>query len=179
MIYIALLRGVNVGGKAPVSMAALKICFEGLGFSGVKTYINSGNVLFRTDRVGVDTLTKEIEACLQRQFDLDIKVLLKTHDQLKELAAHIPKDWVDDTKTRCYVLFLWPKVDRPEVLNEIPSKSEIETIRYEPGAVVWYLERKFVTKSRMSRIFGTPLYAQLTIRSINTVRRLLALAEAL
>ena len=179
MIYIALLRGVNVGGKAMVSMNELKACFENLDFSDVKTYINSGNVLFRTDRVGVGTLTKEIETCLSEQFGLSIKVLLKTHDQLKALAARIPKDWVNDAETKCDVMFLWPEVDRAEVLEQIPSNPDIETIRYVSGAVLWCINRKFASKTRVTRIIGTPLYAQMSIRNCNTVRKLLALAEAL
>ena len=179
MVYIALLRGVNVGGKAMVSMTELRSCFETLGFTDVKTYINSGNILFRTDRVGVSMLTKEIEACLSERFGLDIKVLLKTDDQLKELVAHIPKDWANDADTKCDVMFLWPEIDNAEVLTQIPSNPDIETTRYESGAVLWCINRKFATKTRVTRIIGTPLYAQMTIRNVNTVRKLLALADQL
>lgn len=179
MVYIALLRGVNVGGKAMVSMTALKDCFEGLEFEHVRTFINSGNVVFSTDRVGQGTLTKEIEAALHNTFDLPIKVLLKTHDQLKSLAAKIPKTWVNDTATKADVLFLWPEVDKPAVLAQIPYNPDVEEIRYHPGAVIHRVARADATKSRLPRLVGTPLYAQLTIRNPNTVRKLLDLAESL
>ena len=51
MVYVALLRGINVGGKNIVEMARLKQAFEELGFTSVKTYINSGNVIFRAERI--------------------------------------------------------------------------------------------------------------------------------
>lgn len=162
-----------------VSMNQLKDCFDTLGFSDVKTYINSGNVLFRTDRVGYGTITRDIEACLTKTFGINIKVLLKTHDQLKNLAAHIPKDWVNNATTKCDVMFLWPEVDRAEVLEGLPSNPDIETVRYIPGAVLWHIDRALAPKSRMTRIAGTPLYSQMTIRNPNTVRKLLALAETL
>ena len=162
-----------------VSMSQLKTCFEELGLEDVKTYINSGNILFRTDCVGVGALTKEIETCLLETFDLSIKVLLKTHDQLKDLVAHIPADWVNDADTKCDVMFLWPEIDQPDVLEQIPSNPDIESVRYLPGAVLWCINRKFATKTRVTRIIGTPLYAQMTIRNANTARKLLALADAL
>ncbi len=179
MVYVALLRGVNVGGKAMVGMSDLKACFEDLGFETVQTYINSGNVLFKTDRVGQGALTKQIEIALEAKFKLPIKVLLKTYDQLAKLVAEIPKNWVNDATTKCDVMFLWPEIDRAETLQQVPSNPDIETVRYTPGAVLWHLDRKFAARTRVTRIIGTPLYAQMTIRNCNTVRKLLALADSL
>lgn len=63
MNYVALLRGVNVGGKNKVSMSELKVCFEDLGYQNVSTYINSGNILFTSSKSAA-ALAKEIEATL-------------------------------------------------------------------------------------------------------------------
>jgi len=179
MVYVALLRGINVGGKAMVSMTALKSCFEDLGFEDVTTYINSGNVLFKTDRVGNGTMTKEIEAALQETFKLNVKVLLKTEPQLKELLSKVPAKWVNDVTTKCDVMFLWPEIDKPDVIEQLTVNPDVEELRYEPGALLWCLERANYTKSRVPRMIGTPLYAQMTIRNINTLRKLVALADKL
>jgi len=176
MVYVALLRGVNVGGKGTVSMATLKEQFESLGFEQVKTYINSGNVIFRAPETDKTKLTKQIEGTI-RTPELDIKVLLKTHGELQKLVAEVPKSWVNNAETKCDVLFLWPEIDYPDVLKQIPNNDAVETVRYEPGAVLHNVVRANVTKSRMTRIVGTPLYKSITIRNINTVRKLLAMME--
>lgn len=177
MVYLALLRGVNVGGKAMVSMAALKDCFETLGFTHVTTFINSGNLLFQSTEKQQEKLTRAIEAALQTSFNIPIQILLKTHDQLMSIADAIPDDWVNDDATKCDIMFLWPEIDNPKILEQLPSNPGIEETRYEPGAVLWHINRTLVTKSRMTRIVGTKLYHQMTIRNVNTVRKLAALAK--
>ncbi|HUB93617.1 MAG TPA: DUF1697 domain-containing protein [Verrucomicrobiae bacterium] len=177
MIYIALLRGVNVGGKAMVSMVALKACFEQLGFTHVMTYINSGNVIFNSTDVSTDTLARRIEASLDQTFDPGIRVLVKTNDELQALAAAIPSSWVNNADMRCDIMFLWREIDKPTIVNELPIKPDIEDVRYLPGAALWRIDRPQITKSRMTRIIGTPLYKQITIRNANTVRKLASLAN--
>lgn len=154
-------------------MATLKTQFESLGLEQVKTYINSGNIIFTTDQKDKAELTKHLEAAI-RTPELDIKVLLKNLNEMKKLVATIPSGWANDAETKCDVLFLWPDIDKPETLEQIPRNPAIETLRYVPGAVLHYLPRANATKSRVTRIVGTPLYALITIRNVNTVRKLLA-----
>ena len=177
MLYIALLRGVNVGGKGIVSMADLKSCFEQMGFTKVKTYINSGNVIFEAGQSDTDALAQQIEKALDHTFEPGIRVLVKTREELKWLAEAIPSDWANNSETRCDVMFLWPEIDKPGVLAEMPNNPDIEEKRYYPGAIVWYIDRSNVTKSRTARMIGTKLYKQITIRNVNTVRKLLTLTD--
>lgn len=177
MIYIALLRGVNVGGKSIVSMAALKDCFEGLGFQNVTTYINSGNVIFSTEQGSSNEIASHIEAALDQAFDPGIHVLVKAKKELEKLVANVPEEWVNNTETRCDVMFLWPAIDNERVLEELPTKPDLETVSYVPGAVIWHIDRPLITKSRMARIIGTPVYKQITTRNITTVRKLVALTN--
>ena len=71
--YVALLRGINVGGKNPIGMPALKACFEEHGFEDVATYIQSGNVLFSARRASMSTFTSRIERMLSADFDYDAR----------------------------------------------------------------------------------------------------------
>jgi len=178
MVSLALLRGVNVGGKAMISMAALRACLEELQLQDVQTFINSGNLLLRSAETDRAVLTQKIETALEVNFRLSVRVLLKTRGELLSLAAAIPDTWVNDTDTKCDVMFLWPEIDSPQVLDELPNNPDIEQTRYESGAVLWHIDRKLVSKSRMTRIIGTRLYHQMTVRNVNTVRKLAALAEA-
>jgi uncharacterized protein (DUF1697 family) len=160
-------------------MAKLKELFDELGYGPAKTYINSGNVIFNSNETSLDALTKRIEASLDTTFDPGIRVLVKTRAELQAIVSSTPAEWVNDTTTKCDVMFLWPEVNAPEVLRNLPHNPEIEEVRYVPGAVTWCISRSVVTKSRMTRIIGTKLYAAMTVRNINTVRKLVALAAEL
>lgn len=172
MIYVAFLRGVNVGGKGIVSMAAIKEAFVALGLSEVRTYINSGNVIFSTRASDAPRLTARIEKALEKHTGMAIKVLVMDHTALKEVVVAIPRDWVDDKTMRTYVLLLWKELDDRGILDQLPTKPGVDELKYTPGAVVWRVDRKNVSRSRMNRIVGTPLYKKITMRSANTMRKL-------
>ena len=81
--YIALLRGINVGGKNKISMQKLKECFEELSFCEVKTYLNSGNVIFSTSKTNIPNITSSIESMIKKTFDLNIPVLVISQKSLQ------------------------------------------------------------------------------------------------
>lgn len=178
MTYVALLRGINVGGNRKVEMARLKLTFEKLGFTNVKTFINSGNVIFRTDASDEAELTKQIETAIEKDFGFAVNVLLRSLDEIAALVQAIPKNWVNDSVMKCDVMFLWQGLDSPKVLEQIPSKPELEDVRYFPGAVLWRVDRDKITRGRVLRIIGTDVYKQLTVRNANTVRKLYSLMQA-
>ena len=172
MIYVAFLRGVNVGGKGMVSMAAIKEALIALGLSDVRTYINSGNVIFSTRASDAQRLTARIEKALEQHTGMSIKVLVMDHKSLKKMVDAIPRNWVDDKSMRTYVLLLWKELDDRGILDRLPTKSGVDELKYTPGAVVWRVDRENVAKSHLNRIVGTPLYKKITIRSANTMRKL-------
>jgi len=176
MTYVALLRGINVGGKSKVDMGALRKTFERLGFNGVRTYINSGNVVFTARTRSPAPLMPRIEAAIVEDFGFQVAVLVRTADELGAVADAVPADWTNDESMRCDVFFLWPDVDRPSVLEDVPHNPAIEDLRYVPGALVRRIDRKNSTRSRVTKIVGTDLYRRMTVRNINTVRKLHALA---
>src|SRR5438309_925602 len=120
MTYVAFLRGINVGGNRKVEMAKLKQTFERLGLTHVRTFINSGNVIFVTNNESVTEITSIIEAAIEKDFGFEVKVLLKSLAQIKELIDALPDNWVNDKHMKCDVMFLWNGVDSPEILKQIP-----------------------------------------------------------
>ena len=90
-VYVALLRGINVGGNNLIKMPALRACFESQGFSCVATYIASGNVLFECGVEGRDGLEARIEAALAKTFDYRANVVLRTRKQLESIVARAKK----------------------------------------------------------------------------------------
>src|ERR1700680_44826 len=171
MTYVAFLRGVNVGGKGIVSMAAIKEALIALGLSDVRTYINSGNVIFSTRASDAQQLTARIEKALELHTGMAINVLVIDHKTLKKMVDAIPRSWVDDKTMRTYVLLLWKELDDPGILDRLRIKPGVDELRYTPGAVVWRVDRENVGRSQMNRIVGTPLYRKITVRSANTMRK--------
>lgn len=177
MVYVALLRGINVGGNSLIPMSQLKSIFEQLGFDDVQTYINSGNVIFQSTSSDPSALTKKIEAAIKKATGLPVSVLLKSLGEMKALVTAIPKGWVNDGAMKCDVMFLWSDIDRPSTVKRFPGNPEIEDVKYVKGAVLWRVDREHQSKSRMTKIVGTDLYKKITIRNPNTVRKLYELME--
>ena len=86
--YIAFLRGINISGKNKVSMAELKIGFERLGFEAVRTYVNSGTVIFSSDKNDIDGFRSQIETMVKKHFGLEIPVVVISQEEL-EYILHI------------------------------------------------------------------------------------------
>lgn len=170
--YVALLRGINVGGNSKVSMKDLKTCFEELGFTDVRTYINSGNVIFAPAGKPVAKLAEIIEQGIKKHIGLDIRVVVRSLEQIELLCKKIPKAWTNDASSRTDVLFLWKEVDRPSVLSELVINKDVDHLLYIKGAVVWHFNRKDYNKSKMHKFIGTFVYKNMTARNINTTRKL-------
>jgi len=172
MTYVALLRGINVGGNRKVEMAKLKLTFERLGLMHVKTFIASGNVVYVTDDHNEAALTSRIEAAIEADFGFPVATLLRNLDEIAAVIKTIPEHWVTDKVMKCDVLFLWPTIDSPDVLKQIPTNPEIEDLFYVPGAAVNRIDRSNATKGRVAGIIGTNLYKQMTVRNANSVRKI-------
>lgn len=95
--YTALLRGINISGKNKVPMAELKQGFEKLNYTEVKTYLNSGNVIFSSDEADTIKLTSQIEKMIKNQFSLDIPVFVISKEELEDILHHAPDWWGDES----------------------------------------------------------------------------------
>ncbi len=89
--YLALLRGINVGGKNVIKMADLKACFDELRFSNVKTYIQSGNVIFQSAKQDELKLEKRIEKALSKAFNYSSLVVVIPHRKLRQIVERAPQ----------------------------------------------------------------------------------------
>ncbi len=168
--YVALLRGINVGGNKKVSMSTLKKAFEEMGHSNVKTYINSGNVIFETSKT--DSMLKIIERKLESTFGFQIGVVLRSIQNIENVCKEIPSDWTNDAMQKTDVIFLWEKYASEKSMKMIVTKPEIDTLIYVDGAIVWNIKRANYSKSGMHKFIGTKVYKNMTARNVNTVRKL-------
>jgi uncharacterized protein (DUF1697 family) len=173
--YVALLRGINVGGNALVSMKELKTCFERLGLQDVLTYINSGNIIFKDSRREIPQLTQLIESGIRAHCKMDIRVVIKSRKELAAICKTMPSDWVTDKVMRTDVMFLWDEVDTPEMIAAIPANPKVDRLIHMKGALIWNITRKDYGKSKVPKMIGSRFYKNMTARNANTTRRLLEL----
>lgn len=177
MTGVAFLRGINVGGNNIVDMKRLKATFESLGLGGVSTYINSGNVVFEAVPEDPRVLVADMERAIRQDFGLDIPVIVRSVEHLERICREVPATWVNNEAMRTDVMFLWEQFDTPAVM-ELLRVNPVDEVRYVPGAIVWHVDdRSAVRKSGMVKLMGTELYRNMTIRNINTVRKLYEIAK--
>lgn len=173
--YVALLRGINISGKNKISMAELKKGFEGLAFEEVKTYLNSGNVIFSSDEDDIKKFTNQIERMIKNQFDLDIPVLVILKETLIDILHNAPKWWGDDNK-EIYdnLIFIMPPAKFSDVYDEIGEpKRELEKIQSYKEVIFWSFSRKDYQKTNWwSKTAGANISTKLTIRTANTIRKI-------
>lgn len=170
--YVALLRGINVGGKNMIRMSALKASFEGLGFDEVLTYINSGNILFRSASNDARTLETTIERMLIADYQLPCKVVVRSAAEMASLVTRLPKDWTGDKEWRYNVIFLRHTVDSPDIIDAVTWKPEFETVSYVPGTLLWSARAKHVDKTAMQKLSSQKIFQEMTVRNLNTTRKL-------
>ncbi len=177
--YVVLLRGINVGGKNKLPMAALRSFLEEQGCAEVRTYIQSGNVILRSPR-DTKSLGARIEKGLSTSFKLDsatIRVLLLTKKQLQAVVENRPQGFGDQPgKYHSDVIFLMG-IGAGEAMKVFAPREGVDTVW--PGKGVIYSQRLSSqrTKSRLNKIVGTPAYQSMTIRNWNTTTKLLAMLD--
>jgi uncharacterized protein (DUF1697 family) len=175
--YVALLRGINVGGKNPVPMADLRATLEDGGYEGVRTYIASGNVLLEADR-GTKHLEDHIESLLEARFGVPLVVVVRSEQQLRAVISKAPKGFgTQPTKYHSDAVFLKGPLTAAKAMGIVSLKEGVDDAW--PGTGVVYFQRLSAkrTASRMGRIVGTPEYQLMTIRSWQTVTKLVHLLD--
>ena len=176
-IYCALLRGINVGGNNMISMKALKASFESLGFTDVSTYINSGNILFRSKIADARKLEVKIEKMLVAEYELGCKVVVRSSDEMARLVAKLPKTWNDDKDWRYNVIFLRHTIDSKDAIERFNPKPDIEQVIYVPGTLLWWARASDANRTSLQKLGSQKIFQDMTVRNANTTRKLHALMQ--
>lgn len=122
--YVALLRGINVGGNNIIKMADLKACFEQMGLAQVVTYIQSGNVLFSTNETDKTSLINTIEKALSDRFGYNSRIVLITHEHLKRIVEEAPPGFGQQKETYRYdVIFLKEPLTAAEAIKSVTTRA--------------------------------------------------------
>ena len=176
--YVALLRGINVGGKNLIKMPALKACFEQNGFENVSTYIQSGNVLFESAAAGSAQLTRRIEEMLADAFAYVPTVVVRNRKQMRAIVHSAPKGFGSQpAKYRYDVIFLKEPLTAKAAMRHVPTNPAVDTAHAGTGVLYFSRLTAKATASRLNKIVGSPIYPSVTIRNWNTTKKLLELME--
>ena len=178
--YVALLRGVNVGGSNIIRMAELKAAFERQGFEHVVTYINSGNLLFDSETTDEAALRAALEERIAADFGLSVPVFVISANDLREAVSHAPAWWNDtpDKSTRHETFFVIPPMTAAELFSRVGEiNPEIEKAAHCGRVIFWSVQMAAYTRARWSRITkDKALYAAITVRNANTALKLADIA---
>jgi uncharacterized protein (DUF1697 family) len=174
--YIALLRGINVGGKNKISMPELKRIFEDMGYKDVVTYINSGNVIFSSSNEDEDEIRTSCESAIAEQLNLNILIAIISAKDLASALRNAPTWWDKDAQSKHNAIFVIPPATAPEIIEQVGSaKTEYEQVSYYGQVVFWTAPIQTFSRTRWSKIVGKPAYNSITIRNSNTTKKLLEL----
>jgi len=178
MEYVALLRGINVGGNNKVVMSELRAQIAAAGFGHVRTYINSGNLLFEAeDQASHEDIAQAVEDILARHYDFPIRLALLTAQDYLAQLDELP-DWWHGEVARRDALFYTRGLDRHHVRERIEAMElGDEAVYFGEHAVFWgkFDEKSFLKTAYHKRLLREDFYRQVTIRSGSTVEKIAAM----
>lgn len=180
MTFVALLRGINVGGNNIIPMADLVKAFEKAGYGSVKTYIQSGNVLFKTSKKDARAIEVDVARFLSKTFRYDATVVVRSIEEMVEIVDGLPRAWKKlDPEMRYNVMFLGHEIDKKGLLESLAPKPGIETVFHGPGVLYWSALAADVPRSAMGKLSSKPIYKQMTVRNVNTTKKVLEMMRAI
>lgn len=182
MNYLALLRGINVGGNNVIKKEDLKQCFENAGFSKVKTYIQSGNILFESSEKDVPKIKEKIEKGLKKYLKNHIITLVLSEEEYRKTLKSAPKDWGKKEDYKYNALFFTEELSKKEITEALPAakKEAHEETTVTPKAIFWSAPKSHYSKTAYSQeLVKSKIYKKVTIRNSNTSFKLLELFNEL
>jgi len=173
--HVALLRGINVGGKNRIPMADLRESFTEHGLDQVATYIASGNVLFASKKERA-TLEREIETMLEDRFGISIVTVVRSHGELRDVVGKAPTGFGGDDH-HSDIIFLKDPLTPADAMGVVELREGVDQAWLGKGVIYFARLSARRTQSKMSKIVGTPEYQKMTIRSWSTTTKLLGLLD--
>lgn len=175
MKYVAFLRGINVVGKNKIEMNRLREMFDALGFENVKTYINSGNVIFETRKTDDKKLSEKIEKAIEKELALNIKTMVRSVAEIEEIIENNPFDGEFENHKEMHVLFTDEEMPEEKRADLIGHNHENEKFAVR-GREIFCLLRINFTDSLLGKDYiGKKLKISATARNWRTVNKVLEL----
>jgi len=173
--YIALLRGINVGGHKKVPMAELRTLLTKSGLDNVKTYIQTGNIIFQSNYISTQSLEDHIQKSIIDHFGFDVSVLVKTRGQLLTIFENCP--FSEEKKVNSYFAIL-SEVPNKDLVKEAYEKTyENEEYVILNNALYFYCANGYGNAKFSLNYFERKLKINATSRNYRTMAKLLEMAS--
>lgn len=174
-IYIALLRGINVGGNKRIKMADLRELLADIGISDAKTLLASGNVIFQSDETEREKLVSSVEEAIQKHYDFEVKVILRSGDELEAVIEKNPFTGQDVAGNRLLVTFLKNSPSR-EAVHDFQESHTTKEVLHLMGKEIFIHYPDGAGQSKLSNTVIEKKFAVTgTARNWNTVIKLQAI----
>jgi uncharacterized protein (DUF1697 family) len=175
--FICFLRGVNVGGNKMLKMNALKALCEPIGLRDAKTYLQSGNVVFRSDEKDRAVLTRNIEDGIRKKSGLEVKIILRTADELRKVIAANPLPPENRNPSALLVAFLGGPIAKDAKAFLTSLKIPSEELHFGKEELYLYLPQGIAGSKLSNALTEKKVGVNVTARNWNTVNALLKMAE--
>ena len=172
--YCVFLRGINISGKNKIAMSDLKAQFESLGYQDVRTYLNSGNIVFSSDIQNLFEVRCSIEEMIRNSFGYDIPAYIISEKELQQILRHAPKWWgTEDKEKYDNLIFILSDESPQEISNMIGPVSEgLEQIEIYQNIIFWTFDRKSYQKCNWwKKTASSSIAEKLTIRTAGTIKK--------
>lgn len=173
MKYVALLRGINVGGKNKVKMETLREVCASIGFENVKTYINSGNVIFETSETENKSLAERIESAIEKEFLLKIRVMVRSVAEIEKIIKNNPFDGQFENDKDLHVFFLDEELPNEKCELLLSNNNENEMYSVRNREIFCHLKISVLDSLMGKDYIGKKLKVSATARNWRTVNKIL------
>ncbi len=170
---VALLKGINVGGNRKVSMTKLVAVIDGAGFTEVKSYINSGNLVFYVSKMGQEEVVSKLEKAIENEFGFRVDVIVRTTSQWSKYSTQSPFPTAESTRPNKLHLGLSKATFDADIIRILNGKAQYgEKIKI-VGDAIWVDFNESVGKSKLTpAFFDRTVGSTVTMRNWNTVQKL-------
>lgn len=181
-VYVSMLRGVNVGGSGLVKMEPLREAYESIGLADVRTLLQSGNVLFRSGLTDRERLVKRIMQEIERRFDLQVEVVLRTLAEVASIVDRGPVLSPRADKSKLLVMFLSavPDAAAQAALRKWHKDKELKELLELRGPEIYLYYPEGVGRSKLTgAVIESKLDTAGTARNWNTLLKLVEVGRSL
>ncbi|MBV8934118.1 MAG: DUF1697 domain-containing protein [Kutzneria sp.] len=175
--YVALLRGINVGGNKKVPMAQLRELLAGLGLSGVRTLLNSGNAVFAAEGTGPDELAKRIEAAIDQKLGQSVRCLIRDRVDIHEVIEANPFPEAASDGSRFMAVFTSAPLDPDLVAVHDPTTLDPDNIRLGDRVIYQWCRQGVLEAPDLRQFADKHWKVTVTGRNWNTVLKIGALLD--
>lgn len=178
--YISMLRGINVSGKNLIKMDTLQEMYKNLGYKNVKTFIQSGNVIFQSEEEDISALTSKISLTIQEVFSLNIPVFVKEKSELAKIYKGNPFLKDADKKAENQYICLLSNVINTQLIKKIENSKYLpDTFSFKEDAIYIYCQYGYGQTKLNNNFFENKLKVNATTRNLKTIRTMIELCDTI